>query len=149
MPFFKDLYAATQKLLEQHDNKAFLEGCMAACAIVAYSDGEISFAERGKLNQIITVVDRLKIYDPDDGVRLFNTYVQSLRNDPKGKHHAKKEVLKKIHDIFQAPSDKKTLLKICWAICKSDGDVVRYEYESIEEIAKQIDMTVRDVFENY
>ncbi len=46
--------------LERQKNRPFLEGVMAACAVVATSDGAVSFAEQVRVDQILQTLDQLK-----------------------------------------------------------------------------------------
>ncbi len=146
MPLFEGLIASFHKAIEKHDNRHFLEAVMATCAIVASSDGAINFSERGRLDQIINFVDRLKIYDPHEAVDLFNEYVDRLKSKSKIE---KKALLDMIKTTIRSTSDKKLVLKICWNICKADGDIKRAESDAIEEIAINMGLSIEDVFRNY
>lgn len=143
MPIFADLRKKIAEAKERHDNRAFMEGVMAACAIVADADGTVTFSERMSLDNVLDGVDRLKIYDPREAVDLFNTYLDALQ-DADNKI-AKKKLLWQIEETFTTKTDRAVLLKICWAISHADGKTGKSDYEAIEEIAEAVHVSFRDV----
>ena len=54
-----------------------LEAAMAACAMVSASEGQVSFADRIRVDQIMDTLTRLKVFDPHEGVDLFNRVIES------------------------------------------------------------------------
>ena len=56
---------------------------MAACALIAISDGEITFSERIRVDQIVETLDALKVFDPHEAVDLFNDFTAAIRKSPK------------------------------------------------------------------
>jgi tellurite resistance protein len=56
---FTHLYHESQK---KRLNRPFLNAAMAACAMVSISEGEVEFCDRIRLDQILTPLDRLKIF---------------------------------------------------------------------------------------
>ena len=146
MPIFKDLISEIHKALVKHDNRKFLEATMAACAIVANADGVVSFSERGCFDQIINLVDRLRIYGPHEAVDLFNEYVERLNDHEKLEKTA---LLVKIKKVISQKKDQELLLKICWMISKADGEIKRPERDAIEEIAENFGLNFKDVYRNF
>ena len=61
---------------------------MAASALVATADGDISFGERVRLDQILETLEALKVYNPHDGVDLFRDYSEVILESPKKGHAA-------------------------------------------------------------
>ena len=66
-------------LFKKKRNEPFLRAAMAACAMVSMSDGHVYFCDRIRLDQIMTTLDKLKIFDPHEGVKLFNYYSVLIR----------------------------------------------------------------------
>lgn len=145
MPFIKNLLDKIDDFFSLDDNKDFLEGVMAACAIVAQADNEISFSERMKLSEILHKVARLKDFEPTDAVDLFNDFVNQLQGPNRKK--AKADMLQQIHDTFSSPENQVILIRICWAISKADKKIEQEDYEAIEEIAKAIGVDFRKVYD--
>ena len=64
--------------MERHHNLPFLKATMAACALVATANGEVSFSERVRVDQIIETLEALQVYGPHEAVNIFY-----LSNSPK------------------------------------------------------------------
>lgn len=147
MAFFSEIAGRINNFIDRHDNQTFMEGMMASCAIVAISDGKISFSERVRLDNIIEVLDRINVFDPHEAIDLFNLYVERL-NGPQGKLE-KEKLLAMISRIFKTDHDKATLLKVCWAISEADGKYEKPEYQAVEEIAKSIKVSLKNTYNHF
>jgi tellurite resistance protein len=108
-----------QDHLARQRNRAFLKSVMAACAMVASADGEVSFAQRIRLDQILETLDKLKIFDPHEGIDMFNIFSDGImENSSKG--HAKAwEAL-----VLGAPgrSARELLIRVCLAISEANKE---------------------------
>jgi len=82
----KSLVDNYQAHLKRQRNRPFLEGVMAACALVATADGEVSFAERVRVDQILSTLDALKVFDPHDGIDIFNEFTDAILANPAEGH---------------------------------------------------------------
>jgi tellurite resistance protein TerB len=140
MPILKELIDSIHHVLEKHNNRTFLEATMAACAIVAKADGIVNFAERGRLDQIVNLIERLKLYGPHEAIDLFNEYVEN---------HDVPYLLEKIQKIMDRKSDQQIILKICWDICRIDGEINRLERDAIEMIAHKLGLNFREMFKEF
>ncbi|MEQ8196340.1 MAG: TerB family tellurite resistance protein [Rhodospirillales bacterium] len=116
--FLANLVNNWQDAIERHRNRPFLEAAMAACAMVATDDGTVSFAERVRVDQILETLDQLNIYDPHEGVDIFNEYVDEVRNSPK---QGREEALKAIEAFAGEPESASLLIRICLAVAEADG----------------------------
>ena len=58
--FLTNLKEQYDTLIERHHNLPFLKATMAACALVATADGEVSFSERAHCFSMILKVTRLR-----------------------------------------------------------------------------------------
>ena len=72
--------------LERQQNHLFLEGVMVACAMVATTDGKVSFAENVRVHQILQTLDRLKVFDPQKGVDISRAFRESIFENPETCH---------------------------------------------------------------
>ena len=81
-----DLVDRYQEHLERLKNRAFLRATMAACALVAVADGRVTFSERVRVDQILETLEALRIFDPHEGVNLFNEFVDAIRAHPRDGH---------------------------------------------------------------
>ena len=64
--------------LERQRNRPFLEGVMAACALVATTDGDVSLAEQVRVDQVLQTLDQLRVFDPHVGVDIFREYTDAI-----------------------------------------------------------------------
>ncbi|WP_428355782.1 tellurite resistance TerB family protein [Methyloprofundus sp.] len=91
---------------------------MAACAMVSMAEGEVEFCERIRLDQILITLEKLKIFDPHEGVEIFNDFSRKLSATPKEGHAEAVAAVKKV------ATDKTTaelIVRLCLAISLSDG----------------------------
>ena len=103
-----------QEGLERQQNRPFLEGVMAACAMVATTDGKVSFAENVRVDQILQTLDRLKVFDPHEGVDMFRVFCESIFENP--------EAREAIAKITSNAEDGALLLRVCVAVSEADGE---------------------------
>ncbi len=92
---------------------------MAACALVATTDGEVSFAENVRVDQILSTLDRLKVFDPHEGVDIFRDFCDGILADPKKGHD---DALAAIQPIAGDVETGALLLRICLAVSEADGE---------------------------
>ncbi|MEX2450758.1 MAG: TerB family tellurite resistance protein [Rhodospirillales bacterium] len=116
--FLANLINNWQDALERHRNRPFLEAAMAACAVIATDDGTVSFAERVRVDQILETLDQLNIYDPHEGVDIFNEYVDEIRKSPKDGHD---DAMKAVEAFAGEPESASLLIRVCLAIAEADG----------------------------
>ncbi len=122
---FIEMYHASS---EKRHNRPFLEAAMAACAIVAASEGEVTFSERIRVDQIMETLESLKIFDPHEGVNLFNEFTDSILASPKQGHE---QALAVIRSVALDSDTAELLINLCLAIGKSDGHVSLVEHIEI------------------
>lgn len=109
-----------QERLERQRNRPFLEGVMAACALVATTDGAVSFAEQVRVDQILQTLDRLKVFDPHEGVEIFRAFTDAILANPEDGHAG---ALDAIAGVVSDPEDGALLLRICLAVSEADGEL--------------------------
>ena len=93
---------------------------MAACAVTAMADGNVTFPERVRVDQILETLDALRVFDPHEGVNLFNKFVAEIRKNPaKGND----EAVDAIKEFADDPESAELIVRICLAIIEADGEV--------------------------
>ena len=105
---------------ERQRNRPFLEGVMAACALVATTDGEVSFAEHVRVDQILQTLDQLRVFDPHEGVEIFRSFAEAIIENPQEGHD---KALEAVAGICGDPESGALLLRICLAVSEADGEV--------------------------
>jgi len=117
--FLSALVDQFQAELERRENRPFLRAAMAACALVAVADGKVSFPEKVRVDQVLETLDALKVFDPHEGIDLFNTFADDIFADLKKGREAALEA------ILEGASDKKAktlLIRICLAVSEANGE---------------------------
>ncbi len=127
--------------IERQRNRPFLEAVMAACAIVATTDGRVTFAEDVRVDQILDRLDRLKAFDPHEGIDLFHDFCDGILADPKVGHDA---ALAAIRSIASNPADGSLLLRVCIAISEADGKMTLAEQIEIVSICSRFGIDPAD-----
>ncbi len=116
--FLSSLIGDYQAQMERHRNRPFLQATMAACALVAVADGEVSFNERIRVDQILDALEALKVFDPHEAVDIFNGYTEDILKSPRDGRERAMAALKAVVD----DREKATLLmRIFLAICEAGG----------------------------
>ncbi len=106
-----------QDHLERVENRAFLKSVMATCAMVASADGEVSFAQRVRVDQILETLEKLKIFDPHEGMDLFNDFTDAIIANPE-QGHAK--AWQALEDGAPDTSSRELLFRVCVAISEAN-----------------------------
>lgn len=127
----------TRRVFARHRGKTFMEGAMAAAALVAIADGDASVSEGAEVGRLMRVLDILKEQDPEKGIESYIRYVDEVRKSPEGAAEARKAVQLAAAEDAEAAA---LLLVICHAISEADGFVRQSEVDEIEHLAKMINM---------
>lgn len=115
---FGGLTGFWRERLERQRNRPFLKAVMAACALVAVADGQVSLGQRLRMDRILETLTRLRMFDPHEGVDLFNRYVEAILVSPREGH------LQAVAAIESAADDDETkqlLVRVCIAISEAGG----------------------------
>jgi tellurite resistance protein len=121
--------------------RPFLEACMASCALVAIADGQVSLAERGRVDQILEAIDRLRLYDVHDSVDLFNAFVDAIVKDETA---GRRDALAAIKEMRHDAGDAVLVVKIAIAVSRADGDFLDSERAQCAEIARVLGLDLAD-----
>ena len=117
--FLQGLTTLYRKEVERHHNRPFLEAAMAACALVATARGHITFAHRTRIDQILETLETLKVFDPHEGVEIFNNHAERILEHPsKGRAYA----LKIVRRATKNPETARLLIQICLAVSEMNDD---------------------------
>jgi len=105
--------------MERQKNKPFLEGVMAACALVATADGHVSFGEKVRVDQILQTLDQLQVFDPHEGVNIFNDFAELILEHPATGHET---AFLAMESIARVPENGALMLRICMAVSEANTD---------------------------
>lgn len=137
MAFLTDLRELFQTQAERLRNRPFLEAAMAASALVATADGEVSFSERMRVDELLGSLELLKLYDVHTAVDLFNDYVAALEGD---RDAGRTQVFTAVEKFAEDPQCGHLLLRISRAVCEADGAYLESEKRAVEELAKRLNL---------
>jgi tellurite resistance protein TerB len=134
--FLQSLRRSFRSQLDRYRNRPFLRAAMAACALVATASGSVSFRQRTRVDLVMETLDALKVFDPHEGVDLFNDFVAALSAESNQERRLAREVVsaEAAHD----PERARQLLRICLAVSECDGAIPPPERHEIEAICRWI-----------
>lgn len=139
--FLTTLRTRYRQQLERNRNRPFLRATMAASALVAMADGKVTFSERVRIDQILETLEALKIFDPHEGVNLFNEFTDAIRADSKAGRTA---AFRAIEPVAGDPETTALILRICLAISEADGAVDLVDQIEIVTLCSRLGLEPKD-----
>jgi len=128
--FLSSLITDYKAQIERHKNRPFLDGTMAACALIAIADGEVSFSERIRVDQIIDALDALKVFDPHEAVDIFNGFCTDIISSPKQGRDKAMQAMRAAADTEEKAA---LMVRVFLGICESGGK---------SSLAKQVEVVM-------
>jgi tellurite resistance protein len=110
--------------LARRRNLPLLKGAMAASAIVAIADGSVSFGQRVRIDQILQTLEALKVFDPHEGVDLFNGFAGAIFASPQA---GRATAMKAINAAAQDAETAILLIRIALAVSSSRREMALVE----------------------
>lgn len=141
---FDALRADIHHLIERHRNRPFLRAVMAACATVATADGEVSFAERVRLDQILETLDKLRVFDPHEGVELFRAFAEEILAHPAEGRQQALEAIQAATAGSDAQDIRNLLVRVCMAVSEANGETKLVDQIEIVTLCGQLGIDPRD-----
>jgi tellurite resistance protein TerB len=126
--FLHHLTKLYQEQVERYRNRPFLKAAMAACALVAVADGKVSFSQRVRIDQILETLDKLKVYDPHEGVDLFNEFVDQILASPKTGHA---KAVEAVQSVAKNKDTARMLIRLCLAVSETNCKISTVEQVEI------------------
>ena len=108
---------------------------MAACALAAVADGAPTLSERIRVDQILETLGTLKIFDPHEGVELFDGYSKALLESPQEGHQ---KALDAIRAVTGNPDTAALLVRMCLAVAEAKGEKTRLDEVEIEAVCNAL-----------
>lgn len=125
--------------LKRFRNRQFLDATMAATALVATADGEVTFSELSALDDVLESVKDLQIYDPHVAVDIYRDFADLIRDDEAA---GKTSAIAAIRKISGDADAAEHVLRVAVAISKADGSLSPAEAEIITELCQVLDLPV-------
>lgn len=134
----------TRRIFNRHRSRSFLDGAMAAAALVALSDGDASLEEGAEVGRLMRVLDMLRDHDPDDGVEVYLRHINDLKRQPDGLSQVRNNVVVAANGDAEASA---LLIVICHAISEADGIVRQSELDEIQTLSNLLGVDTKTAFE--
>ncbi len=115
--------------------RAFVDAAMAASALVATADGEVSFAERSRLDDLLTKVEPLASFDVHEAADLFRVYAETIRADPAD---GRAQALKAVRPFRGDPDAARRLLRIACVMGRAGGAYSQPGMSEIRRLAETL-----------
>ena len=68
---------------------------------------------------MIETLDALKVFDPHEGVELFNELVAAIQADPEEGHRLARHLV--AEEVARDPEKARLLLRVCLAVSEREG----------------------------
>jgi tellurite resistance protein TerB len=135
MSLFQLLVQSLQLHGERLRNKKFLEASMAASALVATADGDVSFSERSAVDSVLDSVEALQVFDVHEAVDIFSDFVTDIQSDIEQGRSRAMDAVTAVADDNEAAE---LVVRIGCAISRADGKLTEKEKEQVTEIADSL-----------
>lgn len=136
---FRTARETLRNSLSRFRNRQFLDATMAATALVATADGEVTFSELSALDAVLESVQDLQIYDPHIAVDIYKDFADAIANDPEAGRRDAMMAVKKIAGNHDAAD---LVIRVAVAISKADGELTADERGTINELCAELGVTV-------
>jgi len=137
--FLTSLTKLYREQMQRHRNRPFLRAAMGGCALVSTAGGAVTLRERVRVDQVLETLDTLRVYDPHEGVELFNEFVEALEASAQ---QGRSRVLEAIDaEVAQEPEKAELLIRICLAISEVEDGVPVREHEQIAALCEHLGVT--------
>ncbi|MDP7310856.1 MAG: hypothetical protein QF833_01740, partial [Alphaproteobacteria bacterium] len=92
------------------------------------------------VDQVLETLEALKVFDPHEGVNLFNGFVEALKQSPEAGHAAAVEA---IMAVAADPEKAELMVRICLALSETDGEVSLVEQIEIVTLCSLLGLDAR------
>lgn len=137
----KETSSNLQSEVLKYKNKDFLEATVAACALVAAADGNITSEEKQKMIGFMKQSEALSVFDTGEVIKLFEKYTSNYDFDAM---IGKAESLRTISKLKKKSEQARLLIRVCCSIGAADGNFDEQEKTLVREICKELDQNPAD-----
>ena len=127
--------------VERFRNRDFLKATMAASALLAMTDGEVTLPEQLARDYLLDNVRELKLYDVHKAVDLFREYVEAIQADPDA---ATEKIFKMVSKFTKDRDHAIVLVRASILIAKSDRPLGESEKEVIAKICRVLSLNTSE-----
>lgn len=116
-------------------NREFMEAVIAACALTAYADGNVSSDEKQKMIRYAGSADELKHFGSDKVIAFFQSVLAKFEFDV---GIGRAEALKIIGKVRNNPEQARMVVRVAGVIASADGDFDEKEKAVIKQICQEL-----------
>ncbi len=127
-----DLIRGYQEELQRHRHRPFLRAAMAGCALVSTAEGAVSLGHRVRVDEILETLDALRLFDPHEGIDLFDEFVEGIRLHAETGHARALAAVD--GEVAEEPEKARLLVRICAAVSAQGGPVRPSERREIRAL---------------
>lgn len=127
--------------VSNYRNREFMEAVVAACALIANADGNVSPAEKQKMIAYVGSADELKNFKTDQVISFFQSILGKFEFD---KEIGKAEALKVIGRIKDKHEQARMVVRVACVIGASDGEFDPAERQVVREICVDLGLDPAD-----
>ncbi|WP_411840014.1 tellurite resistance TerB family protein [Paracoccus sp. ME4] len=117
--------------VSNYRNREFMEAVVAACALIANADGNVTSAEKKKMIGYVGSADELKHFKTDQVIGFFQSILGKFEFDAS---IGKAEALKVIGRIKGKEEQARMVVRVACVIGASDDDFDQAERQVVREI---------------
>jgi tellurite resistance protein TerB len=136
---FRTARETLRNSLSRIRNRQFLDATMAATALVATADGEVTFSELSALDTVLESIQDLQIYDPHIAVDRYKDFADAIADNPEAGRTAAIAAVRKIAGDADAAE---LVIRVAVAISKADGELSAPEVRSISDLCDTLGVPV-------
>ena len=129
---------------ERTRNRAFLDAAMAASALVATADGEASFAQRIRIDEVLSSVEPLQSFDVHTAIDIFRTFADEIQNEPE---EGRARALQAVWTLSGDAESVRLILRIACAVARAEGSCSSAGLAKVREIADAIGASMPELEE--
>lgn len=142
----KESFNTLKTEAQKYKSESFLNAAMAASAMIAVADGNISRDEKQKAIAFVRNHEALSIFDPAEVARKFKSYLDSLdpENPDTDADLAEITALNDIGKVKKNDDQARMVVRLAIAIGGADGDFDESEKAKAALIARELGLSPTD-----
>jgi tellurite resistance protein TerB len=133
--------AAIASEVAQFRNRTFMEAAVAACAVIAAADGEISSKEKQKMAGFIRMSEELKVFDMNEVIAFFEKMTGQMEFDVELGRAGCMGVIGKLKG---KDKESRLVVRVAIAIGASDGNFDEKEKQAVRMICRDLGLNPAD-----
>ena len=119
----------------RYQRRTFWEATIAVCAFVAAPEGQVSFAARVRIDNILDSLPELKVFGTNEFVETFDRFVEEFRVNPR---KARKRALDVARKGVKDSDEAELLTRIAIAVAGSEAESSDVDLEPVEALCNEL-----------